>query len=993
MAFRQVCDKAGFDVRSFHKDAQEDRQSDEWSIAICTIEKANSIVNNYIKEGNLFQNITCVVVDEVHILGDTSRGPILESLLSKLLFHQKKHRGLTNHEIQIVAMSATLPNLHEIAKWLDACSFEGDYRPIPLSESFVCQGSKNIWKSESRKWEREAVAMPKFPREPPSEELKDFLAVCQSILIKDWSVLVFASSKSSVEDTAVHISKYLLVEGQDCVFRNPERKRLLSNLIVEMQSVCNSLHKISLDVVSAGVGFHHSGLSMEERRLMEKGFRSGAILILVATSTVGAGVNLPARLVVFKTPYVALDFLNSSKYKQMSGRAGRFGQGDSGESVICCSSKDAEAVRRLIENAASGNRLESSLKDNSQALQRLILESLVEAKRGNDENENPKELQVHQSIGDSDDIQMIYSSTLNASQNSNESEKMLEDLKAAMGFLLKNYMLRYNNSSGSYETSPFGKAVCKTYLPPEDAVILYKEIRQASKSIILFSELQLCYLCAPMNSNSVRLNWRLLLELVNRSNSVDKRIIELLGFSTELITIGAQKARDRLWNYESLLPAPLRDPESLRKHKRLFQAFVIVAEIRGTSVDIICSKFQTNIADIQSLKMSSVYNTFQICSFVDSLGFWALSKILNDFRVLLQGNHELTRLLEIPSMTEKLGLELLRRGIKTPAMLASAKTSSVRRVLESIAPKNSPIVAPDNIMSSSLTLAKELQKEAELCHMMNNKWTKKKKKPKFTKSDEDNYLEEQIWIQSIQATSASIQWLDKIGVSKVENLKASVSVSSSPSSDEGSSSTESSSSSEEEISNDNQIKENEKEKAPIIPNPSATLPQFFLDLVGTQPQNTRKRKSRASFRTCPFSDGGQIKKRQIENFSGLKFPLRTPLEQFFQSKTLDRITTENSLEENLTPRIRGQLPDSSPVDLKSETPQIKKSLPRWSVSLLEDLEDDFKTSFRVSIQDCDPRVKMYAKFKAKHRKYWNSAHTISNFSPSYRRKNWREISD
>ena len=66
---------------------------------------------------------------------------------------------------------------------------------------------------------------------------------------------------------------------------------------------------------------------------METCFKSGVVRVLVATSTLAAGVNLPARRVIFRQPKIGRDFLDATRYRQMAGRAGRAGIDTKGESV------------------------------------------------------------------------------------------------------------------------------------------------------------------------------------------------------------------------------------------------------------------------------------------------------------------------------------------------------------------------------------------------------------------------------------------------------------------------------------------------------------------------------------------------------------------------------------------------------------------------------------------------------------------------------------
>lgn len=72
---------------------------------------------------------------------------------------------------------------------------------------------------------------------------------------------------------------------------------------------------------------------VEERETVEMCYRKGLVRVLTATSTLAAGVNLPARRVIFRQPRIGRDFIDGTRYKQMAGRAGRTGIDTKGESV------------------------------------------------------------------------------------------------------------------------------------------------------------------------------------------------------------------------------------------------------------------------------------------------------------------------------------------------------------------------------------------------------------------------------------------------------------------------------------------------------------------------------------------------------------------------------------------------------------------------------------------------------------------------------------
>ncbi|KAK6305841.1 hypothetical protein J4Q44_G00246210 [Coregonus suidteri] len=292
-------------------------------IAVCTIEKANSLLNRLIEEDSM-DLLGVVVVDELHMVGDSSRGYLLELLLTKIRYIALKHNtGSLSEGVQIVGMSATLPNLSLLAGWLDAELYQTDYRPVPLKQRLKVGNS--IYDSSL------SLVRTFRPLITVKGDEDHVLSLCYETVSEGHSVLLFCPSKSWCEKLSDSIARafYNLTHtgGQNC--SAPQALALdqggVVDVLAQLRRTPAGLDPVLQRTVPCGVAFHHAGLTFDERDVLEGAFRGGVVRVLAATSTLSSGVNLPARRVIIRTPTFNGRLLDPLTYRQMAGRAGRMG--------------------------------------------------------------------------------------------------------------------------------------------------------------------------------------------------------------------------------------------------------------------------------------------------------------------------------------------------------------------------------------------------------------------------------------------------------------------------------------------------------------------------------------------------------------------------------------------------------------------------------------------------------------------------------------------
>ncbi|KAG6981859.1 DNA polymerase theta [Fusarium oxysporum f. sp. conglutinans] len=254
----------------------------DFDIGVCTLEKANALVNTAIDDCSI-SKLRAVVLDELHMVDDDHRGYLLELVATKLLSLEQR--------VQIVGMSATLPNMDMMARWLDGHCYETRYRPVPIEEHLVYDGNiypagstssliKTATQLNSRSTQTQAQMRPIRRIEPSThKELRDpvlnaVVTLAHETAFAGFGALVFAGSRGMCESDARWISRAMPQPHElkaDVVNRRMD-------LLGELRSLNTGVDPVLEETVLYGVAFHP--------------YDSGTLLVCVATCSLAAGINL-----------------------------------------------------------------------------------------------------------------------------------------------------------------------------------------------------------------------------------------------------------------------------------------------------------------------------------------------------------------------------------------------------------------------------------------------------------------------------------------------------------------------------------------------------------------------------------------------------------------------------------------------------------------------------------------------------------------------------
>lgn len=369
------------------------KELEEADLIIMTSEMLNHRSRNFKAEQNNFlKNVGTIIVDESHLLTVPGRGDHLEVGLMK--FTQ------INPTARVIMLSATMPNVEEIADWVaysltkrDTFVLRSKFRPVPLTIHY----------------------------EPYSDDLKRYDLIEEEKVNKGLDIIEWYKD-----------DKFL-------VFAHTKRT--------------GEIMKRSLKSAGIEAEFHNADLGKQERISLEQRFKNEKTpRVVVATSTLAWGCNLPARRVVILGVHRGLQEVESYDILQMIGRSGRLGIDPMGDAYILVPESKEREYRAKYSKAG---KIESQLLEKEGPKYKTLAFHLVsEIHHGN--------------IETTDDVHEWYKRSLGYFQNKSLDKKVVDD---TLDVLKKCGAIAFEEDK--WIIRPIGKVSSMFYFSPFDTSDLY----------------------------------------------------------------------------------------------------------------------------------------------------------------------------------------------------------------------------------------------------------------------------------------------------------------------------------------------------------------------------------------------------------------------------------------------------------------------------------------------------------------------------------------
>uniref|UniRef100_A0A3P8UCB9 Helicase, POLQ like n=1 Tax=Amphiprion percula TaxID=161767 RepID=A0A3P8UCB9_AMPPE len=519
------------------------------SVYVATIEKAHSLVNSLIDTSRL-EDLGLLVVDELHMLGDGSRGAVIEMTLAKIQFMSSK----TTEFYQFVKVNDTI---YEVDPKEENC--------FKFSRLLSFKYSSSMQKMDP-----------------------DHIIALVTEVIPTHSCLVFCPTKKNSENVAQMICRYLKEEFLQ--HQEADKAMLLR------------------DLKDGGNGsWPTTTLTSEERRLLEEAYSRGTLCLLTCTSTLAAGINLPARRVILRSPYVASDFLKRSQYKQMVGRAGRAGIDSVGESILILQDKDRSTAKSLV-CAPMENCYSNLMMDDGKGILSLIL-SLVG-------------LNIASSLQQLQDF-LRWTLLFVQQQHLCVHKSLTEVLQQSLDFLKDKDLITAELDGSNLKVTRLGKATYKGSVDLTLSDLLYKDLSKGLEGLLLNSYLHLVYLVTPYDLvPQCRPDWMVYFRQFTLLSAAEQKMSAAVGVPESFV---ARKAAGQT----------VKKSVDQTVVTRMYLALVLFWVLKEADLWSVSERFCLNRGFVQTLLIGLSWSK---CWFV--VGFLQELEELWPFRALLT---ELTR--------------------------------------------------------------------------------------------------------------------------------------------------------------------------------------------------------------------------------------------------------------------------------------------------------------------------------------------------------------
>lgn len=304
----------------------DERIIDESSVIVATPEKAKALFRS---NEDILSCIKLVIIDEGHLLGTDKRLIVNEMFYEELKYHVKANGG------RFLLLSAVLPNAEDLSEWLTDSTdnvYKENWRPSDERIGIMEWNGVSVnlnWKStdaERNSFNPNFIMRQKLPKKPKERIMHYFpenknqaIASTAYKLRKFGPVLIFVGIKKSVFAIAREYEKCIQPEEQKFRFRNKANWRAFKLACIESYGEDTEWVKFA----KQGIFCHNADLISDVRIPLERLMRSEKPRVIIATSTLGQGVNLGVSTVIFSTLYQSGNPITKRDFWNIAGRAGR----------------------------------------------------------------------------------------------------------------------------------------------------------------------------------------------------------------------------------------------------------------------------------------------------------------------------------------------------------------------------------------------------------------------------------------------------------------------------------------------------------------------------------------------------------------------------------------------------------------------------------------------------------------------------------------------